>query len=210
MSLENRKGLIIFVRHGQTDWNIDGRMQGREDIPLNEKGIEEARLTANGIKKACDLTGLTFDKVVSSPLKRASVTGEMIAQAIGCDSFYCDERVTERDFGVLSGKPFDKNSHAVTRDICDIPSLERVDSLIKRVDEFIKDNASENENMLVVTHGAITRIYANNAKWAQGYEITAPFLLNCHLVVYLYDGKEAVLQGYNIPSEELGSFLEEK
>jgi len=62
----------------------------------------------------------------------------------------------------------------------------------------------------VVTHGAITRIYANNAKWAQGYEITAPFLLNCHLVVYFYDGEEAVLQGYNIPSEELGSFLEDK
>lgn len=210
MSLKNKKGLIVFVRHGQTDWNIDGRMQGREDIPLNQKGLEEARLTAEGIKKACDLTGLSFDKVVSSPLKRASVTGEMIAEAIGCQSFYCDERVTERDFGVLSGKPFDKNSHAVTKDICDIPSLERVDSLIKRVDEFIKDNASQNENILVVTHGAITRIYANNAKRVEGYEITAPFLLNCHLVIYFYDGKEAILQGYNIPSWELGSFLEEK
>ena len=66
------------------------------------------------------------------------------------------------------------------------------------------------ENILVVTHGAVTRIYADNAKRENGYEITAPFLLNCHLVVYRYDGSDAILQGYNIPSQGLGEFLEDK
>ena len=206
----NKKGLIVFVRHGQTEWNTKGLMQGREDIPLNEVGLAQAVDTAQGIKSACQSAGITFDKVVSSPLLRASVTAEMIAKAIGCENMYCDERVTERDFGELSGTPFTENSHYIMRDVLEIPSLERVESLVSRVNDFIGSTASINENILVVTHGAVTRIYADNAKRYRGYEITAPFLLNCHLVVYSYDGKDAFLRGYNIPSHELGSFLEEE
>ena len=209
MDLKNKKGLIIFVRHGQTEWNVQKRMQGREDIPLNEQGLKEAAITADGIKSACENTGIIFDRVVSSPLLRASVTGETIASAIGCNRVYCDERVTERDFGVLSGTPFDQNSKYIMRDVCDIPSLEPVSSLLLRVGDFIRTTASPEENILVVTHGAVTRIFADNAQKAPGYEITAPFLLNCHLVVYTYDGETPILQGYNIPSHELDKFLEE-
>ena len=209
MNFKNKKGLIIFVRHGQTEWNVLKRMQGREDIPLNGKGLEEAEITAAGIKNACDKTGIVFDRVVSSPLLRASVTGEMIAKAIGCEHVYTDENVTERDFGVLSGTPFDHNSKYIMRDVDGIESLEPVSSLLDRVNKFIRENASPLENILVITHGAVTRIFADHAKKAPGYEITAPFLLNCHLVVYTYDGKEPILQGYNIPSYELDKFLEE-
>ena len=210
MNLENKKGLIIFVRHGQTDWNTKGLMQGREDIPLNEAGLSQAKETAEGIKKACLETGLKIDKIASSPLLRASVTARAIAKELGCENIFCDERVTERDFGELSGTPFTENSKYIMRDVLEIPTLEPVSSLICRVDEFIKEKASQNENMLVVTHGAVTRIYADNAKRYNGYEITAPFLLNCHLVVYEYDGCDAYLRGYNIPSHGLGEFLEEK
>ena len=209
MNLKNKKGLIIFVRHGQTDWNTKGLMQGREDIPLNETGLLQAKETAQGIKNACLNTGLTFDKIASSPLLRASVTAEAIAKELECENLFCDERVTERDFGVLSGTPFDQNSKYIMRDVCDIPSLEPVSSLLQRVGDFIRHTASAKENVLVVTHGAVTRIFADNAQKAQGYEITAPFLLNCHLVVYTYDGKAPILQGYNIPSHELDKFLEE-
>lgn len=209
MDLRNKKGLIIFVRHGQTEWNVLKKMQGREDIPLNEQGLYEASITAKGIKDACTSTGIVFDKVVSSPLLRASVTAKTIAQSIGCSQFYCDQDVTERDFGVLSGTPFDQNSKYIMRDVEEVPSLEPVKDLISRVNRFIENNASPNENILVVTHGAVTRIFADHAKRANGYEITAPFLLNCHLVVYTYDGKTPLLQGYNVPSCDLGEFLEE-
>ena len=210
MDLKNKKGLIVFVRHGQTDWNTKGLMQGREDIPLNETGLLQAEETAQGIKKACLETGLVFDKIVSSPLLRASVTAEAIAKALGCKNMFCDHRVTERDFGVLSGTPFTENSHYIMRDVLEIPSLEPVSSLVSRVNDFIKDVASRDENLLVVTHGAVTRIFADNAKRLNNYEITAPFLLNCHLVVYQFDGSDAYLQGYNIPSHGLGEFLEDK
>ena len=210
MDLRDKKGLVIFVRHGQTDWNTKGLMQGREDIPLNETGLKQAWQTAIGIKKACDVTGIVFDKVVSSPLARAKVTGEMIAQQIGCGNFWCDERVTERDFGELSGSAYDKNSAAITGDVDEFPTLERVSNLVKRVDEFILDTAMENENLLVVTHGAVTRIYADNAEKKEGYAITDPFLQNCHLVVYEFKGGRAALAGYNISSDGLDKFLEGK
>ena len=210
MNLKNKKGLIVFVRHGQTDWNIDGRMQGREDIPLNQAGLNQAKFTALGIKKACDTTGIVFDKVISSPLCRASVTGKMISEEINCPLFLCDERIIERDFGELSGKKYDHNSQAIVNDIDSCPSLERVEDLVFRVNDFIKEYASTGENILVVTHGAITRIYANSATKKDGYELKDPFLRNCHLVVYEYDGEKAILTGDSISSDRLDEFLEGK
>lgn len=210
MNLKNKKGLIIFVRHGQTDWNIDGRMQGRENIPLNQAGLNQAKFTALGIKKACDMTGVVFDKVISSPLLRASVTGEMISKEINCPTFFCDERIIERDFGELSGKKYDHNSQAIVNDVDSCPTLEKVQSLVSRVNDFIKDYGSEKENILVVTHGAITRIYADNAQKKDGYEIKDAFLRNCHLVIYEYENGQALLVGYNISSDRLDEFLEGK
>ena len=210
MERNSKKGLIVFIRHGKTDWNDLGLMQGREDIPLNDEGFKQSRATAVDLKKSVDRAKITFDKVISSPLLRARALGEMIACELDCSEFYCDEGIIERDFGVLSGKPYDKNSPAITGDVSEYPSIESVSSLVDRVNRFIKDNASHNKNILVVTHGAVTRIYADNAKKAPNFEITAPFLNNCHLVVYEYDGNEPILTGYNIPSHSLDKFLEGK
>ncbi|MBO5287636.1 MAG: histidine phosphatase family protein [Clostridia bacterium] len=207
--MDTGKGIIIFIRHGQTDWNTCGKMQGREEIPLNEVGLEQAVFASRGLKEFCKKTGFKFTKVISSPLSRASVTGKMIAEAVGCDTFYCDERIIERDFGVLSGKPYDKASRYITGDVCEIPSLEPVSALVERVNEFIRDNASVNDRIICVTHGAVTRIYADQAKKADGYEIKAPFLENCHLVVYSYDGTEPVLEGYNVSPCELDKLIYE-
>ena len=208
MKAENKKGFIFFIRHGKTDWNNLGLMQGREDIPLNEEGLLEAQNAACHIRAALEKTDFEFDSVISSPLMRASVMGKMIAEKIGCDSFFCDVRATERDFGELSGKKYDKSSPAIMRDVDEYSSLERVDDLLLRVNEFINEYASCEKNILVVTHGAVTRIFADNAKKAPDFEITAPFLNNCHLVAYSYNGTEPILLGYNISPERLDEFLE--
>ena len=59
---------LILWRHGQTDYNLQGRIQGRDDIPLNETGREQARRAADGI------AALAPTRIVSSPLTRARAT----------------------------------------------------------------------------------------------------------------------------------------
>lgn len=63
---------LILIRHGETDWNIEGRYQGQEDPPLNEQGLKQARQLARDIAK------LDIDVLYSSPLLRASQTAEII------------------------------------------------------------------------------------------------------------------------------------
>jgi broad specificity phosphatase PhoE len=71
-----------LVRHGETDWNAEGRWQGQQDSPLNETGREQARLTA---RKLAD-KGVAVKTVYTSDLKRASETAEIIAEALGAET----------------------------------------------------------------------------------------------------------------------------
>ncbi|HEX2923305.1 MAG TPA: histidine phosphatase family protein, partial [Chloroflexota bacterium] len=70
---------LLLVRHGQTDWNLDGRYQGRVDVPLNGAGLEQAALLAR------DLAGRQIDLLISSPLRRAMDTAGAIAEARGLE-----------------------------------------------------------------------------------------------------------------------------
>ena len=88
---------ICFVRHGQTDWNLQGFIQGRENNPLNETGIAQAKDTANFLKQQ------HWDVIISSPLIRAYDTAKEIAKAVGISSIVLDEHFLERNFGEVSG-----------------------------------------------------------------------------------------------------------
>lgn len=188
---------IVFLRHGQTDWNIISITQGREDIPLNETGINQAKEASGDLAIALEKTGFKFNKIYTSPLSRASDTAKMISSAIGNVPIVVDERLIERDFGNLSGMYYDKNSPTVLRDTED-PTVETRKSLIDRVNSLISE-VNKNENVLFVTHGAITRIYAKSAKKSDKVaENDIGIMGNCSLVVYSYDGNEPILVGYDI------------
>lgn len=192
------KSIICFIRHGQTDWNTKGLMQGRDDIPLNDEGIKQAVDASVGLKNALEKSSFKFDKIYTSPLSRASVTANTIAKAINIDTVFTDKRLIERDFGVLSGGHYDRYSKAVLEDT-EEESVEKVSSLLDRVNSFILENVNVGENVLLVTHGAVARIYARNAKRADRVsEIDIGMLGNCSMVIYSYDGKNILLEGYNV------------
>ena len=199
------KGYIFFVRHGQTDWNIKKLMQGRDEIPLNEVGISQANEAALLFKESSIKSGVRFDRVIASPLSRASVTGKIIADAIGCDNFSTDERIIERDFGELSGKPYEFSAPYIVGDADYVKGLEPVSSVIERVDSFIKDVVEPNKNTIAVTHGSVSGVFASRSKKREGLDPTGKILHNCHMVVYSYDGNEIIMEGYDISPREIGS-----
>lgn len=206
MKLDNKKGYVFFVRHGQTDWNLKKLLQGRDEIPLNETGLSQADTASLSIKASCERLGLKIDKVFASPLSRAKITGEKISSALGCP-FSVDQRLTERDFGELSGKPYTFGSPAILHDVETVKGLERVDDVVSRVDGFIKDNLKMGEKIIVVSHGSVTRIYAEHQKIAPTVDNFDTVMSNCHMLLYSYDGNEILMEGYNIAPSDLDKFL---
>jgi broad specificity phosphatase PhoE len=88
---------LILIRHGLTSWNLTGRYQGRTDTPLCAAGVAEAREAAAALRHACASLLLT------SPLRRASATAEVIARRLALASCQVDERLVELGFGEWEG-----------------------------------------------------------------------------------------------------------
>ena len=88
---------MFIVRHGETEWNRLGKVQGKEDIPLNEHGIEQAKDTARVFK------GRTFEVVITSPLQRTKQTAAYLCKDAIVKSQREDERIIEKGFGVCEG-----------------------------------------------------------------------------------------------------------
>ena len=95
---------LFLCRHGQTDWNAEGRIQGQMDIPLNDRGREEAR--RNGQMLAEHLGSAAADlHFVASPMRRSVETMEIIRGQLGLDpsDFPRDDRLRELHFGDWQG-----------------------------------------------------------------------------------------------------------
>lgn len=141
-----------LLRHGQTDWNIDLRLQGSSDIPLNETGIKQAELAAKHLNSA------DWDLVLSSPLSRAHETAKIVAGELGLNLVIVPELI-ERSFGVAEGM-----SHTEWRTLyeshADIPGLEGLEDLQIRSEALLRLLASEYDGMriLAVSHGALIRV----------------------------------------------------
>ena len=88
------------MRHGETQWNADGRIQGRRDIELNENGRRQAEAAAEALR------GKSFQALITSPLSRAKQTGAILAQFAQIAEVREDARIVERDFGELDGARF--------------------------------------------------------------------------------------------------------
>ena len=103
---------VYIVRHGQTDWNVQHKAQGRSDIPLNETGRRQAEELRDKIKD------IKFDAVYASPLKRARETAEIATD--GEYKIVFDDRLMERSFGDFEGKEISSWLEATGYDIGDL------------------------------------------------------------------------------------------
>ena len=94
---------FCLVRHGETDWNAERRLQGQLDIPLNTQGQRQARQLADAVAAA----DYRFDALYSSPLHRAYATAEPLARAVGL-SVATLPTLMERHFGAMQGARLDE------------------------------------------------------------------------------------------------------
>ena len=88
---------IYVARHGETSWNARNIICGRTDVPLNERGKEQAMLLAER------LAGVSIDRIIASPMIRARQTAEAVAEKHGLPIMF-DERLIEQNFGIYEGK----------------------------------------------------------------------------------------------------------
>lgn len=90
---------MVLVRHGETDWNAEGRLQGQRDTPLNVTGLQQAAWC--GARLARDAMG--WQRVVSSPLLRARDTAAIIAEHLGLAQPHLFPDLMERNYGAGEG-----------------------------------------------------------------------------------------------------------
>ncbi|PWH05515.1 histidine phosphatase family protein [Brachybacterium endophyticum] len=95
--MSDPRSRLLLVRHGETDHNREGRLQGQVDIPLNATGRDQARAIGR------TLAGHHFDAVLSSPLGRARDTAQVIAEACGLSDIEIEPGVIEQSFGSWEG-----------------------------------------------------------------------------------------------------------
>jgi uncharacterized phosphatase len=140
--------VIYLVRHGETDWNRQNRLQGIEDIELNDNGVRQSAECA-GV-----FAGVPVDCVLSSPLKRASKTAEIIAGRLGTPPVIIEQGLTERDFGKLSGlTPGERQALLDAKvDPCEEPLEELIERFMSVLDRYVR--SEDYQNILVVSHGA--------------------------------------------------------
>lgn len=91
---------ILAVRHGETAWNVDTRIQGHLDIPLNDTGLQQARWLARALAERDEVHA-----VYASDLSRAQVTAQTIAEAVGL-GVTLHQGLRERSFGAFQGRTF--------------------------------------------------------------------------------------------------------
>lgn len=137
---------MYIVRHGETDWNLKGLVQGRADNPLNTRGIQQAKAMGEVFN------GHIFECVITSPLCRTKETAAYLCHKAIVKSQRTDERIIEKSFGICDGIPIAQRyerypyGHA--------PGEESFKVVRKRMSEAIREYASTyHDDILIVTHG---------------------------------------------------------
>ena len=152
---------VIFIRHGQTEWNVTGRYQGQSDVKLTEEGKTQAEKLADNFPVA------KVDAIYASDLCRAMVTAETIANKFGL-KVQAEPAFRELSFGDWEGLTYqqivDKWEEAMANflqhpDVLEIPGGESFPAVqqraMKRLNELIEKH--DGQTIVVVAHGAVLR-----------------------------------------------------
>lgn len=156
---------LYIIRHGETVWNTQGRLQGKADIALNENGIRLAKITGEGMKD------ISFDLVISSPLKRAVDTAKLVCGEKEVP-LLTDERIQEITFGEWEGLCCRRDNYQIPSE--NFPDFfkapfsyvppeggESIRQVLERTKDFYEELISvpeyQDKTILIAAHGCSSR-----------------------------------------------------
>lgn len=140
--------LIALVRHGQTDWNLEGRLQGSSDIPLNDTGRAQARAAAERLRDG------GYTAIAASPLSRAAETARIIAAELALPAPETVDALGERGYGVAEGLSV---LEARERYGDAVPGAETRPAVAERAATALHDLAARHGDarVIAVSHGGV-------------------------------------------------------
>ncbi len=144
--------LIGLIRHGLTDWNAEGRIQGQSDIPLNDEGRKQAEMLGDRLLQET----YRWDYCITSSLSRAAETGKIIAAKLGIPLLEPDDRIRERAYGQVEGMTAAQREEKWGKDWNLLPLGQESDEQLQaRALAFMEEIAAfyPDKNILVISHG---------------------------------------------------------
>lgn len=176
---------VLLTRHWQTEWNLEGKVQGRADIELNEKRLEQAIQTSKILAKE------EIDLIICSPLKRTKQTADIINSNRNIPIIY-DDSIIERDFGEFEGlnkENFDFEGYWSYNQNNKYERVENIKDFFDRIYCFLDKIKKEYNNMkiLIVAHGGISipiNCYFNGIP--ENDKLLKLVLGNCEVIKYKY------------------------
>jgi broad specificity phosphatase PhoE len=189
---------VFYIRHGETDWNVEGRLQGRHDVPLNARGRSQAKHCGEVLRDLFAREGRAAKNLdfVSSPLGRATQTMELLRPGLGltADGYRIDPRVIEISFGGWEGRTIAELHNSDPQRIAQrehdkwhfvAPGGESYEMVSLRMGEW---HRTLERDAVVTAHGGTARglmAYLGIAKPA-----AAPLIDIAQGVVYVYSGDQ--------------------
>lgn len=157
-------GAIFLVRHGETEWNLQRRYQGRSDSPLTETGVAQARAIGRLLGALPEAQSV---RIIASPLGRARGTAEIIRQHFAiAPELNFDDRLRELSLGSWDGLTYSEiaarcpglfDGHGRYEWYFRSPDGEPYDAFAARLGEWLSEQDSECA-LVAVTHGLVTRL----------------------------------------------------
>ena len=174
--------ILYMIRHGETDWNQEKKIQGDTDIPLNKNGEIQAKEVAKKLET------IFFDVCYTSPLQRAKKTAEIVLHQ-QCPIILKQELI-ERDFGKIEGTPIPKEQSQKYWNY-DLNSgddgVEPIQHLLNRTRNLLIDTIEKNRNktVLFVTHGSTLRaLHYNLIGYSKNEDFMKFQVGNCQIFKY--------------------------
>ena len=204
---------LILLRHGQSQWNLENKFTGLTDVPLTEKGEEEAKNAGKLLKK----NNIKIDVVFSSVLDRANQTAEIALREAGLNNLWNnqklnmvkDKSLNERDYGELVGlnkedtkKKYGAEQVQIWRRSYDTPPPkgESLKEVVERVSPYFEKNIQpllfDKKNIIIVAHGNSLRAIMIKIGLFEPREISSIELPTGSPFCILFEEKKIISSNY--------------